>query len=77
MAIPGVVTPTSHSQLVRLPVVVSMTGLSKSEIYRRIALGVFPRPTKLGYRTSAWSADEVSRWVGARIAERDAKATTQ
>jgi prophage regulatory protein len=59
----------ARSQLVRLPNVCAQTGLSRSNIYRRIAQGTFPPPIKIGPYTSAWSADEVARWVDARIAE--------
>ncbi|MFZ5635570.1 MAG: helix-turn-helix transcriptional regulator [Pseudomonadota bacterium] len=59
--------------LERLPQIKARTGLSRSEIYRRIALGEFPAPIKLGLRASAWSKQEVDAWIGERIAERDAK----
>lgn len=60
--------------LERLPLVKARTGLSRSEIYRRIAAGDFPAPCKLGERASAWNAAEVDRWITDRIAARDAKA---
>ena len=60
--------------LERLPSVRARTGLSRSEIYRRIALKAFPAPVKLGARASAWNAVEVDAWIAERIAERDAKA---
>lgn len=59
--------------LLRLPQVKLRSGLSRSEIYRRVALGTFPAPVKIGERASAWSSEEVERWMAARIAERDAK----
>lgn len=59
--------------LERLPQVKARTGLSRSEIYRRIAIGDFPAPVKLGQRASAWSKHEVDAWISQRIAERDAK----
>lgn len=59
--------------LERLPHVKARTGLSRSEIYRRISLGGFPAPVKLGLRISAWSKQEVDAWISQRIAERDAK----
>ncbi len=61
--------------LERLPRVKARTGLSGSEIYRRIATGDFPQPVKLGERASAWVDGEISAWCEARIAARDAKAT--
>jgi prophage regulatory protein len=61
--------------LERLPWVKARTGLSRSEIYRRVAAGSFPAPVKLGERASAWPASEVDGWIAARIAARDAKAS--
>lgn len=47
---------------IRMPEVVQRTGLSKSEIYRRIRRNEFPKQKKLGYRTSVWSAAQVEQW---------------
>ena len=58
--------------LLRLPDVRAMTGLSRSEIYRRIRAD-FPQPVKLGARASAWPEHEILAWCQARIAARDAK----
>jgi prophage regulatory protein len=60
--------------LLRLPQVKARTGLSRSELYRRMAAGDFPQPVKLGERASAWPESEVSAWCDARIAARDARA---
>lgn len=51
----------------RLPTVETQTGLSKSEIYRRIKLGTFPRPLKLGARAVAWQASAIEAWVKSLI----------
>lgn len=64
---------TTQFVLLRLPEVKAHTGLSRSELYRRIAQGTFPAPIKIGARASAWSSAEVERWKAERIAERDAK----
>jgi prophage regulatory protein len=63
--------PLGGLTLERLPAVKARTGLSRSEIYRRIALGDFPRPIKLGERASAWSTTEIDAWIASRIAARD------
>jgi prophage regulatory protein len=63
--------------LLRLPRVKNYTGLSRSEIYRRVSEGTFPKPVKLGERASAWPAHEVMAWVAARIAARDAQANAE
>jgi prophage regulatory protein len=60
--------------LERLPQVKARTKLSRSEIYRKIALGDFPRPIKLGERASAWPEHEVTAWIASRIAARDSAA---
>lgn len=60
--------------LERLPQVKARTGLSRSDIYRRIAAGTFPAQCKLSERASAWSAAEVDSWITERIPARDAKA---
>lgn len=60
--------------LLRLPQVKARTGLSRSDLYRRVQSGDFPAPVKLGERASAWPEHEVSAWCEARIAARNAKA---
>lgn len=60
--------------LLRLPQVKAQTGLSRSELYRRIAIGSFPAPIKIGARASAWSSVEIEGWIAERVAQRDAKA---
>lgn len=62
-------------QLLRLPEVRALTGLSRSEIYRRMGAD-FPQPVKLGERASAWVLQEVMAWCQARVAARDAKGAT-
>ena len=57
-------------QLLRLPQVRERVGFSRSEIYRLMALGRFPRPIPLGERARAWDADEIEEFVRSRIAAR-------
>jgi len=59
-------------RLIRLPLVIERTGLSKSTIYARAAAGQFPKPVNLGNSLSAWVEDEVDAWVDDKIRERDA-----
>jgi prophage regulatory protein len=49
----------------RLPTVQSATGLSRSEIYRRIARKQFPAGVRLGLRSRAWRAADVQAWLAA------------
>lgn len=71
-----VTTPTMGEPLSfeRLPRVKTRSGLSRSEIYRRVGAGTFPKPIKLGERLTVWNSAEVSAWIADRIAERDARA---
>ncbi|MHB8744663.1 MAG: helix-turn-helix transcriptional regulator [Sulfuricaulis sp.] len=59
-------------QLIRLPQVRDAVGLSRSEIYRLIAIKQFPQSVPLGERAVAWDADEVQAWIRARINSRAA-----
>jgi len=58
---------TSSTQLWRLPRVIAETGLSKSEIYRRIKGGAFVAPVKLGARAVAWESSSVQAWIKSLI----------
>lgn len=57
----------SIGPLLRLSSVEAKVGLKKSEIYRRIKLGTFPQPIKLGARAVAWPADALDAWVKSLI----------
>ena len=50
-------------RLQRLAEVRVRTGLSRSEIYRRVSLGTFPAPVKLGRRSTAWDSRKISSWI--------------
>lgn len=56
-------------RLIKMAEVRSLTTLSASEIYRRIAAGTFPKQITLGGNSVAWVAEEVNDWCNARIAE--------
>lgn len=55
--------------IIRLPDVKARTGLSRSEIYRREALGQFPKRVSLGARSVGWPSDEIQQWIEQRIRE--------
>lgn len=57
--------------LLRLPEVRRRVGLSRSEIYRLIALNRFPRGVPLGERIRAWDSEEIDLFIQERIAARD------
>jgi prophage regulatory protein len=60
--------PPDDSQrlLARLPVVIEVTGLGRSTIYRWIADGSFPPPVRLGPRAVAWRCSGLDHWTQSR-----------
>jgi prophage regulatory protein len=54
-------------RMLRLPDVIEKTALSRSQIYRLVALGTFPGQIQLGDRASGWIEEEVERWLLERI----------
>ncbi len=61
-----------NQQFLRLPQVREIVGLSRSEIYRRVSIGDFPKPVSLGARAVGWVSGEVQAWVKQQIAVRNA-----
>ena len=60
--------PNDQILLLRLPAVLARTGLSRSQIYRLVAAGRFPRPVRLAGTTSkAWSSTAVTAWIESQI----------
>ena len=53
-------------RLMRLEEVLSYTGLSRSELYRQIQEGTFPRPVRVGKRAVRWRESEVEEWIAER-----------
>ncbi len=56
----------SHS-ILRLPTVKTRTGLSRSTIYLRISLGIFPKPVSLGARAVGWLEAEIDEWLDQNV----------
>ena len=54
-------------KLMRLPEVMEVTGKSRSSIY---ADPDFPKPVKIGARSSAWPSSEIDDWIKQRILQR-------
>jgi prophage regulatory protein len=49
--------------IIRLPEVKRRTARSRSEIYRAMHAGTFPRAVKLGSRSVGWVEDEIDEYV--------------
>lgn len=58
----------THS-ILRLPTVKSRTGLSRSTIYLRISLDMFPKPVSLGARAVGWLEEDVQAWLEKQVAQ--------
>lgn len=54
------------ARLIRLPEVISRTGMSRSTIYLRLKQGNFPQPVEIGPRSIAWYSDEITDWIESR-----------
>lgn len=53
--------------ILRLPVVITRTGLSRSTIYQRVAEGTFPRPINIGDRAVGWLDSEIESWLSSCV----------
>jgi prophage regulatory protein len=47
----------------RLPEVLTKTGLSRTHVYRLIQNASFPPPFKLSERVSVWNEAEIDAWL--------------
>ena len=54
-------------KILRLPIVLDRTGLSRSTVYQRVTEGSFPRPVSLGARAVGWIETEVEEWIARQI----------
>ena len=59
----------ASSRFIKIPKVIDMVGMSKSQIYAQMADEEFPMPVKQGKRSVAWLEAEVQEWIESRIAE--------
>ena len=54
-------------KFLRLPEVKAAVGMSRSQIYRLIQSGQFPKPVKLGPRVSMWPDNIVKEWQEEKV----------
>lgn len=50
-------------KILRLPMVVNLTGLSRSTIYAMLKNGKFPQSVKLGTRSVGWYEADIQSWL--------------
>jgi prophage regulatory protein len=73
-AIAEPISAASETRLIRLPEVIHLTGLGRSQLYALAQADQFPRPLKLSQRCSAWQETAVRAWIADRIAAHTRKA---
>jgi len=67
---------TSRLQILRLPQVIELTGLSRSTIYDLMDAKskrfdpTFPKQVKLSMSSVGWLAVEVEAWIESKVAQR-------
>lgn len=54
-------------RFLRLKQVVLKVGLSRSQIYKLIAKGLFPEQTKIGSKISVWPEHAIDQWISRQI----------
>jgi prophage regulatory protein len=52
--------------ILRLPAVKKASGNEKSQIYKMMAEGEFPRPVRISKQSVGWYEDEIEAWQKAR-----------
>ena len=57
----------TSTAFLKLPQVMSVTGLSKSTIYARIAEGAFPKQIPLGPRLVVWVESDIQNWIAEQV----------
>jgi len=63
---PQVADRASAPMFLRIRVVMRLTGLSRSTIYRMMAQHSFPQPVRLSRRLIAWRGSEMDQWSEGR-----------
>ena len=57
------IRPKTSDAILKLPEVETLSGLKRSAIYERMALGAFPRFFPLAGRAVGWLESEVQQWI--------------
>lgn len=54
-------------KIIRLPDVMTTTGLARSTIYKKMKLGEFPKAISLGGKSVGWIEGDIQQWIEAKI----------
>lgn len=52
-------------RLIRLREVAERVGMSRATIYRKISLGLFPKPVSVGGQSVRWRESDIAGWMAA------------
>ena len=70
-------TDPNTMRILRREAVTEKTGLERSAIYQRMALGTFPKQVKLSAKAVGWLESEVDAWIASKVAARDSGETSE
>lgn len=62
----AIAKPPALNPIHRMRKLPGIVGLSRSEIYRLLDAGLFPRPVKLGSRSVGWRESDLAEWLASR-----------
>lgn len=60
------IVESQAAHFLRIAVVIRLTGLGRSTIYRLVAEDKFPSPVRLAKRAVAWRRADLERWSEGR-----------
>jgi len=58
------------SEFIRLPIVLHLTGLKRTNLYKLMYQREFPQSISFGTRRIAWRTSEVHAWIESKIQAR-------
>lgn len=58
---------STNPRILRWPEVQNKVGMCRSHVHKLVSQGRFPKPIKLGLRSSGWIDLEVNEWLEQRI----------
>ncbi|WP_272537725.1 helix-turn-helix transcriptional regulator [Providencia sp. PROV193] len=61
---------SEKNRLLRMPDVISLTGLPRSTIYFKMKHKEFPSQVQIGSRSVAWLESEVHEWINNNLRKR-------
>lgn len=55
-----------NDALIRLPIVIALTGRKRSSIYNYMSLNTFPHSVKIGQRAVAFKLGDIREWLNSK-----------